>query len=304
MEFLTILIAVFFYQHWVGDNPVQRVILFDRYQGWFIGRNIATTFRFLLCVGTPCIAVFWLAFEIQHWALGLFWLVLSLAVVIYSIELHDTGSLFDDQISWLRSIAGEDAVADADALVEADVDADVDVDADADVEADSDNMLANVVQRQEDFVVTTIYDMFQSIIPVLFWFLLIGPAGALLYALSTRYLDCLDLDDPEVDLVEQVVYWMEWLPVRLSGLLLAFLGHFGRGFEYWLEIVVDTRTSNAEHLAALANIAIDESDTATSDDIEGFPKSAEHNLIELQALMERTLYGWVGLAALATIIGW
>ncbi|HIG42816.1 MAG: regulatory signaling modulator protein AmpE [bacterium] len=294
MGFLTILVTVFFYLHWVGDNPVQKAIPFDRYQTWFIGRNIATTFRFLLCVGTPCIVVFWLALEIQHWALGLFWLLLSLAVVIYSIELHDTSSVFDNQISWLQSMGGEHAIADA--VVSADYD-------DMPVETDSENMLANVVQRHEDFVVTTIYDMFQSIIPVLFWFLLIGPAGALLYAMSTKYLDCLDLDDPEVDLVEQVVYWMEWLPMRISGLLLAFLGHFGRGFEYWLEIVLDTRTSNAEHLAALANIAIDESDTATSDDIEGFVKSAEHNLNELQALMERTLYGWVGLAALATIIG-
>ncbi len=104
--------------------------------------------------------------------------------------------------------------------------------------------------------------------------------------------------------VEKVVYWMEWLPVRLTGLLLAFLGHFGRGFEYWLEIVLDTRVSNAEHLATMVNIAIDESDMAATDDARAFAQSAEYNLKELRALLDRTLYGWVGIAALVTIVGW
>jgi AmpE protein len=278
MEFLTILVAVFFYRNWLGDNPLQKLAPFRRYQGWFVGRGLATHVRFVLCVGTPTVLVFWLAIEIEYWILGLLWLLLSLSVVIYSLEIYDATSLFDDQISWLRSMNEGDTIAD--------------------------NAVANVVQRHEDFVVVTVYGWFQSIIPVLFWFLLVGPAGSILYAMTTKYVDGLDSDDPEVDLAEQVVYWMEWLPMRLTGLLLAFLGNFGRGFEYWLEIVLDIRSSSSEHLAELANTAIDEPDKSIADDAMGFAKSAEYSCNELKALLERTIYGWLGIAALVTIIGW
>ena len=160
------------------------------------------------------------------------------------------------------------------------------------------------MQRQEDFVVTHIYETFQSIVPVLFWYLLIGPAGALTYALANRYLMALDDDDPEVDLVELIVYWMEWLPVRITSLLFAFVGNFGPCFDFWIMDVLDTKESHAVHLSKMAGIAADESDENFADDVLGFSKFAEHHVNEISVLCDRALYGWIGLAAVVTIIGW
>ncbi len=76
------------------------------------------------------------------------------------------------------------------------------------------------------------------------------------------------------------------------------------GFEYWLETFLDTEESNAVHLQNLALIVVDDDRNAEEDDVVGFARSAEQQLNKLRTLFERTVYGWVGIAALVAIIGW
>jgi len=273
MTFLAILIAVFFYRNWFGENPVQKLAPFPRYLSWFIDRNLATHVRYFLCVGLPALLVLVLMAMVGDWLLGLVGLAISLLVLIYAIELFQADSIFGQEIVDLRSISDQAELAD-------------------------------VVQRQEDFIVLNIYEMFQSIVPVLFWFLLAGPAAALFYALSIKYLDCLDQDDPEVDLVEQFVYWLEWLPMRITGLLFAFVGNFGTCFDYWLRELTDTQESQAVHLATMAQISVAEFAKPDSESTVGFARFAESSLHELRSLCDRALFGWLGIAAIVTIAGW
>ena len=273
MKFLAVLITIFFYRNWFGENPVQELVSFRRYQEWFVTRNLATNLRYILCVGIPTLIVLLLGVEFEDWFFGIIWLLLSLFVLTYAVEIYDSDLVLDEQITWLRALTDED-------------------------------VLADVVQRHEDFLATTIYELFQSIVPVLFWFLVVGPAGAVFYALSVRYLDSLDLDDSEVDLLEQVIHWTDWIPASITGLLFALVGNFGRGFEYWLETFLDTEESNAVHLQNLALIVVDDDRNAEEDNVVGFAQSAEQQLNKLRTLFERTVYGWVGIAALVAIIGW
>ena len=273
MKFLAILIAIFFYRNWSVENPVQKLVSFPRYLSWFVARNFVTNIRYALCVGLPTLSVLLVVYVIGDWLLGLAGLVVSLFVLLYAIELYAVESIFNQEIATLQSVSEKESLAD-------------------------------VVQRQEDFIVTNVYAMFQSIVPALFWFLIAGSAGALFYALSVKYLEALDQDDPEVDMVEQVVYWLEWLPMRLTGLLFAFVGNFGASFDYWLTVLTDTDESQAVHLAALAQISVEEFDDQGAEDVVGFAKFAESNLNELRGLCERSLFGWLGIAAIATIAGW
>jgi len=290
MTFLTILIAVIFYRNWFGEHPLSRILPFESVFDWAAERGIKGVALYLSCVGLPVLVLL----IISGVSGGLVWLLLSLVVVIYSIELYDGDSVFDEHLIWLRdqtSRESADASQDSSGLDGKQVESDC---------------FAEVSQRQEDFILTTTYEVFQSFIPVVFWFILFGPAGALLYALTVRYLDSLDLDSPQIVLMEKVVYWLEWVPARITGLLFAFLANFGPGFEYWLKMLTDVTQPNEVHLSILAGISTNVQDdarpTVESDDLQNYMIQCESHVNDLRTLFERAVFGWSGIAALATVI--
>ncbi|MCB1692689.1 MAG: regulatory signaling modulator protein AmpE [Pseudomonadales bacterium] len=271
MKFLAVLILVFFERNWFGGNPVREVVPFGAYMRFWQERVAAPNVRYLLAVGVPVLVTFFIGVEIRHWFLGLLWLALSVAILIYAIDLDDIPAEFDEHSAWLH--APGDGVG-----------------------------LADAVERQEEFRVDVLTRMFQSLYPALFWFLFFGPAGALFYTLSRQYQDRLEDDDPELDLVLQVTYWMEWPVVRVTGLLFAIVGNFGRCFETWLSIALDVRESTGTVLIDLAEAAVDEV-PYDHDDLEDFATASDVANGTLRDLMSRTIFGWLGVAALVVILG-
>ena len=275
MKFLAVLIVIFIYRTWQGENPVRSVFAFERYQNWFADRGLPRFWRYGLCVGLPTFAILFIDMKMHGIFYALLWLALSLVILVYALDIYDAEVLFDEQTNWLRSVSAED-------------------------------QLADVVQRQEEFEVTQVYDLFQSIAPALFWFLIFGPAGALFYAFTLHYLDGLDDDDSEIDVVENILYWLEWFPARVTGLLFAVVGNFGPTIDYWMVKAWDTEESNAVHLVTLAGIAVDAPATSTTstDDVQGFAAYSQQHVQGLRILCDRAVYGWLGVAAIIVIIGW
>lgn len=272
MKFLVVLLTVFFYRHWLGENPLRPLVPFERYVDIIKQRIGATNIRYLVCVGLPTLLLFWLSITIDGWLLGLIWIALALSILVYSIEIHDLDIMFDDHAQWLRNLQADE--------------------------------LDTARQGQADFRLLTTYEIFQGLFPALFWFLLLGPAGALFYVLSRLYLDLLDDDDPELELVDQVVLWLEWPAVRLTGIVFALLGRFTDCFSLWLETFWDTREPSGSVLSSLAVAAIgDDERLIETTDTEGFVRESEYQNRELRDLLERTLFGWLGIAALVTILG-
>ena len=290
MTFLTILIAVIFYRNWFGEHPLSRILPFESVFDWAAERGIKGAALYLSCVGLPVLVLL----IISGVSGGLVWFLLSLVVVIYSIELYDGDSVFDEHLIWLRDQPSSESADASQDSPEVD---------DKQVKSDC---FAEVSQRQEDFIQTTTYDAFQSFIPVVFWFILFGPAGALLYALTVRYLDSLDLDSPQIVQMEQVVYWLEWVPARITGLLFAFLANFGPGFEYWLKMLADVTQPNEVHLSIFAgistNVQDDDRPTVESDDLQNYMIQCGSHINDLRTLFERAVFGWLGIAALVTVI--
>ncbi|MFT5209962.1 MAG: membrane protein required for beta-lactamase induction [Flavobacterium sp.] len=272
MKFLAILIAIFYYKNWVGENPLRKIFPFKGYQEWMSGRGLPPWFRYVLCVAVPALILSILMTQFQGLFLGLVGLLISLCVLAYVIEPHDAEALFDEQIIWLRSV-------------------------------DESHNLADVAQNQEDFEVFHIYEMFQSVVPALFWFVLLGPGASLFYALTIWYLDILDSDDDEIDFLETLVYWMELPAALITGLIFCLVGNFGPGIDYWILSVADFKESTATRLLRMAGISIDTTDVEYSDDVVGFAKLSEARTAEISLLCERSLYGWLGVAAIATIVG-
>lgn len=270
MKFLTILIILFFYRNWHGDNPVRARVSFDSLNAWAQSSSLPTNWRYLIAVGGPALAMLLVAGSLEGVLQGVIWLLLSLVVLVYCLDLHDVDGEFQDQCARLNAVSDEDELAD-------------------------------VVQMQEDFQIDHLQGMFQSIVPSLFWFLILGPAGALVYVLSLQYQQRLDDEDPEVEFVDRAVYWLEWAPVRITGLLFCFAGNFGTTIDYWLTHLTDTRESTACHLAAMAGLAADIPEDH-DDSVIGFAKFAQAHVREMRYLCDRALFGWLGVAALVTIL--
>ncbi len=270
MKFLTVLIVIFLYRNWIGDNPLRDSIGFDRYAKWFRQNISSPAIRFLACVGIPVVLVWLVSVELWQWAFGLPWLLLSLLVMVYAIDIVDADALFDGHAQTLQEL-----------------------DESADIEEE--------IRRQDEFKETAIYEVFQSLYPALFWFLLAGPAGALLYTLSREYLLDSEDDDSELSLVEDVVYWLEWPAAKVNGFLFALVGHFGKCFEEWLGSLFDIRQPIARGLTLAACAA--SGSTENHDSLADFVRtSLEHNF-DLKELLVRLSFGWLGIAAIVVIFG-
>ncbi|XOV87317.1 MAG: regulatory signaling modulator protein AmpE [Pseudomonadota bacterium] len=271
MKFLAVLIIVFLYRNWIGGNPLREAFNFGAYANWFQQRVETPNVRFVLCVGLPVLVLLLLGMEMRPWLFGLVWLLVSLAVLVYSIDIRDMDLTFDDQSAWLASLAADTSVDSA-------------------------------AQQQSDFKLTVVYETFQNLYPALFWFLVLGPAGALICILSRLYMDQLADESEEMDLVERVVFWLEWPAAKVTGLLFALVGHFGRCFDEWTASLFDARDTVASGLVRAACAASTASEDSSTD-LQQFVASAQETNLELRDLLERTLYGWLGIAAIVTILG-
>jgi len=143
----------------------------------------------------------------------------------------------------------------------------------------------------------------QGYFSVIFWFVLLGPYGALAYRLSYEYYqfcckseyqkpvdDSMPVDDsvPEeavsdydegelrdqanvlslhFALMQKLVYWLDWLPVRLTGLMFLLAGDFVRGSAKFSQFILDFDTDNDKVVNEVGLVSLglkDKSDLDTS----------------------------------------
>ncbi|MDZ7686906.1 MAG: hypothetical protein U5O39_19740 [Gammaproteobacteria bacterium] len=119
--------------------------------------------------------------------------------------------------------------------------------------------------------------------------------------LAREYVDDLDEAGPERGLVERVVYWLEWPAARITGFLFALVGRFGDCLDQWLDGLFDTGEPISSNLVATACAAASGEESHESI-AELVSTSQEHNY-QLKDVLQRTVYGWLGIAAIVTILG-
>lgn len=136
---------------------------------------------------------------------------------------------------------------------------------------------------------------------VLFWFVLLGPAGALAYRCASRYSQSqqLDADSPEqrrkaAALVHKL---LDWLPANLAALSYAITGSFIHAAEQWrLNLHFDPKeTVNAAVLIHSGRGAV------------LFHHIDDSFAVQMQAIIAliwRTIWLWVVCAAVVTLAGW
>jgi len=145
---------------------------------------------------------------------------------------------------------------------------------------------------------------------VLFWFVLLGPAGALGYRLVqlvARHASIAEeLDPAERRQLDTVARVLDWVPAHLVALTLALVSEFDAVIRTW-------RAWHAEHpggwfsldlgfLGALARAGVD----ADVEGGDGYASETGHPLLELadaRAVLRRILVAWLAVLALVVVSG-
>lgn len=134
---------------------------------------------------------------------------------------------------------------------------------------------------------------YQYYLGVIFFFLVFGVFGALAYA-SIRAAETHYPERLQRLPVKRLRWAIDFIPVRLAGLGLMFVGHFSPTLPVWVSALTDVTSSNHQLLARFARCAEDRSH---------HPDDKTEAVTAQLALMKRQQLLWVCVIAVLTLWG-
>lgn len=123
---------------------------------------------------------------------------------------------------------------------------------------------------------------------VIFWYVISGPIMVLAYRLVTLSKNLDSVREP----ANQIADIMEWIPARISALLLLLVGNFQRGFLHFTQLFFSRPELNNQLLSSCGLQAV------RTGDSEEIPMPVAENLVEQAAIVLLVLI------ALFTLVSW
>ncbi|MBE0363035.1 AmpE protein [Pseudoalteromonas ulvae UL12] len=92
---------------------------------------------------------------------------------------------------------------------------------------------------------------------VIFWFVALGPAGAVFYALVRSFADAVregkaESLRPQKKMLQALLFWLDWLPARIASFGFLIIGNFNKGTSCWLKHVLNFSISNRKMVTETA----------------------------------------------------
>lgn len=278
MQLLIMLLALAFRHWWGSPNPVQHDSWFnswlrrlDRYDSL----NEHPPVRLAVAIGLPALAVFLVIALLQSLSV---WLLLPFGVLIllYSFgRLRPAGRV--DAYNSAYACEDWELASSQAALLGVDM---------TEI-AQGDWVLLN-----ERTLAAASYRGFEALFAVLFWFVLLGPLGALVYRLSYMYRTAEEADD-------SASYWLwliEWPAVRVFGLSLAVTGNFASCFRAWQRLLMSESIATGDVTYRCVQGALSASDE------EAPLVVGRRELSGHLGLYYRTFWLWVGVLSAWAIL--
>lgn len=270
MEFLAIVIsaAALYLGH--AERNIQRDNWFYGFGTFLKGLPFGQTSAQILTITVPVIAVYYLQTNFEGRGFGIPELLLMLFVLLYSLGRNDLNAML---MRYRSSLRNEDMQAAALA-----------------VESIAENTPPeDFPQLQASVEQWVVYRRFEHWFAVVFWFLLLGPAGALAYRL-------VQLTVTKEGLFGNALVLLDWLPVRILGLSFALIGDFVSAIqELQVCLFGNARADACVYKLACAALQFDSGGELSS--AEG-----DSRLSKLVSLMQRSLVLWIALIAIAQIV--
>ncbi|MFT5812745.1 MAG: AmpE protein [Psychroserpens sp.] len=159
---------------------------------------------------------------------------------------------------------------------------------------------------------TMVWLNYRYFIAVMLFFVLFGPAGALFYRLLTTVNECVNGQETTPDeqnynaeldtknkqdtcqTNQQLLFWVDWLPVRLVAFGYMFVGHFSKAMPVWIENLFEFAKAPSKVLIDVAQMS--EDFMVDADDCTAEP-------CLLVKLAKRTLLLFLAVIAVLTLTG-
>ncbi len=275
MKFIVILICIVINRYWVGSHPLHTEKWFGKAKNKlsaipFIDDSSPHS-QLILVVLLPVLVTGTFLWAIQSWFWGMIWMFLSLLVLCYAIGISELEKIVQDQTIWLRKLTPEDSLEDT-------------------------------TTRHNEIMEKMVHDEFASVYPILFWFIVVGPGGALLYRLAQQYGQSADVTDSESRFINGLIRTLDWIPVRITGLAFCVIGDFSRCMGLLVENLLEWTRSPKTVLIGMAQAAIYDLEWEPID-VVNYAVKAEYELKEVAKLLQRTLLFWIALVAVLTLLG-
>ncbi|WP_295799137.1 regulatory signaling modulator protein AmpE [uncultured Microbulbifer sp.] len=303
MALLIVLLALGLVQIWGSGGPLHRDGWFLRWQQAVAGQQSVAQkpgFEFGVVILLPVLLSAILLVIAESILGGLGILLVSVPLLLYSFG---RGNFNESLSSYLRAWYQGDLEA---AYIEAEpllkgVQSEIPSDAQS---------LHRIVFR------AAAYRAFERLFAVLFWFLLLGVPGAVLYRLSQLYVGNCDIASvAEADaksaaatgdgqLARKWLWLLEWLPVRVLGFTLAIVGNFAGCYRAWREHLTCKESGSADVLEYYLEGAlggIDSSECSAGVAVSEGQRLCGAELEALQGLLSRALLMWLTVLALYVI---
>ena len=151
-------------------------------------------------------------------------------------------------------------------------------------------------QQTSDVTRAILYVANERIFAVIFWFVILGPAGAVLYRLTTNLSKQEDLNDSlnAVSILLQAV--LTWVPTRMLAAGYALTGHFDGALQAYRSRPYESDLA-LENYDILVNTGLGAlRDQETTDETS--------SIISARNLVMRSILIWIAVLALLTLGGW
>lgn len=160
-------------------------------------------------------------------------------------------------------------------------------------------------------VEATFYSALSAWFGVVFWFVVLGPAGALGYrmiqliARNASFAETLDAKQHEI--LERTARILDWAPAHLMALTLALVSDFDAVLRTWRDYHAAPGrgyfTLDLGFLGALAHAGID-ADVVAGDGYATDVNDPVNELADARRVLRRILMAWLAILAVVVVAGW
>ena len=142
----------------------------------------------------------------------------------------------------------------------------------------------------------------ERLLAVVFWFVLLGPAGALLFRLTQQLVqEEGEHDDDFAEAAQRLHHILAWLPARCCVLAYALAGSFVETMQAWRNETAQWPESNRQVLIAAGLGAL----RYERGEIEENNSAQNHEMVtETLSLVRRAVLVFISIIALFTLAGW
>ena len=275
MILLELLIALGLLQGWGAGNPLHRDGWFHSWLARLSQLQAMSLYPWLhVCIGllvpVLLVTVAWLLLpEILAF-------VVAIVVLLYSLGRGEFGAGLGGYVDASNANAWDDSIAYAQGQG---------IDCDAISKNDWPRL-------HEQMLEATAYQGFERLFAVLFWFIILGPLGALLYRLSFLYSQ--RYPGP---VAHDWLWTLEWPAARVLGFSFAITGNFVGCINRWKGELsnLQTRTGKVIMQSALGALSVDD-ELVHSCDV------TQRELYAIRRLYARTLWFWLSCLAIWVLL--